>query len=150
MGFLQTAAFHQQCFLPASQRGCGSGGQFDGRFRCGRRHGLFPRSGQPGHLAEISTTFRFGWKKLYLPVSDWVLNRNSLSHPTAEFISPDGTTVLPVGESFLTGETSWGIKSSPQIRSFGFGEAVPGKPFYITDESNLRTWKAGRRMRMEA
>jgi hypothetical protein len=81
-------------------------------------------------------------KKLYLPVSDWVLNRNSLSHPTAEFVSPDGTTILPVGESFLTGETSWSIKSSPQIRAFGFGRAVPGKSFYITDESNLRTWKA--------
>jgi sugar lactone lactonase YvrE len=81
-------------------------------------------------------------KNLYLPVSDWHLNRNSLLHPTAEFVSPDGTTVLPVGESFLTGETSWNIKSSPQIRSFGFGKAVPGKHFYITDESNLRTWKA--------
>lgn len=82
-------------------------------------------------------------KNLYLPVSDWHLNRNSLLHPTAEFISPDGATILPVGESFLTGETSWGIKSSPQIRTFGFGRAVPGNPFYITDESNLRTWKAG-------
>jgi Pectate lyase superfamily protein/SMP-30/Gluconolactonase/LRE-like region len=80
-------------------------------------------------------------KKLFLPVSDWHLNRDSLLHPTAQFVSPDGTAVLPVGESFLTGETSWGIKSSPQIRSFGFGKAVPGKPFYITDESNLRTWK---------
>jgi sugar lactone lactonase YvrE len=82
-------------------------------------------------------------KNLYLPVSDWHLNRNSLLHPTAEFVSPDGTAVLPVGESFLTGETSWNIKSSPQIRSFGLGRAVPGKPFYISDESNLRTWKAG-------
>ncbi|HTB82294.1 MAG TPA: glycosyl hydrolase family 28-related protein [Candidatus Sulfotelmatobacter sp.] len=81
-------------------------------------------------------------KNLYLPVSDWVLNRDSLSHPTAQFVSPDGTTVLPVGESFLTGETSWGVKSSPQIRSFGFGRAVPGRPFYVTDESNLRTWQA--------
>ena len=82
-------------------------------------------------------------KNLFLPVSDWHLNRNSLLHPTAEFVSPDGTTVLPVGESFLTGETSWNIKSSPQIRSFGFGQALPAKPFYITDESNLRTWQAG-------
>jgi hypothetical protein len=82
-------------------------------------------------------------KNLYLPVSDWHLNRNSLLHPTAEFVSPDGTAILPVGESFLTGETSWNIKSSPQIRSFGFAQAVPGRPFYVTDESNLRTWKAG-------
>jgi sugar lactone lactonase YvrE len=81
-------------------------------------------------------------KNLYLPVSDWHLNRNSLSHPTAQFVSPDGTTVLPVGEDFLNGETSWGVKSSPPIRAFGLGKATPGKLFYVTDESNLRTWKA--------
>jgi hypothetical protein len=40
----------------------------------------------------------------------------------------------------LTEATSWGVKSSPQIRSFGLDRAVPGKPFYVTDESQLRTW----------
>ena len=79
---------------------------------------------------------------MYLPVSDWHLNRDSLSHPVADFVSPDGTTVVPVGEDFLHGATSWGVKSSPQIRSFGLGRAVPGKPFYVTDESELRTWEA--------
>jgi sugar lactone lactonase YvrE len=81
-------------------------------------------------------------KSVFLPVSDWVLNHHDLSHLTAQFVSPDGTTVLPVGESFLDGETSWGVQSSPQIRAFGLGRAVPGKPFYVTDESNLRTWRA--------
>jgi len=75
-------------------------------------------------------------------VSDWHLNRESLSRPVADFISPDKTTVVPVGEDFLHAATSWGIKSSPQIRSFGLGRAEPGKPFYVSDESNLRTWKA--------
>lgn len=81
-------------------------------------------------------------KRIYLPVSDWQLNRESLSHPVADFISPDGTTVVPAGDDFLHAATSWGIKSSPQIRSFGLGLAEPGKPFYVTDESQLRTWKA--------
>ena len=81
-------------------------------------------------------------KNVFLPVSDWTLNSDALSHPTAEFVSPDGTVVLPVGESFLDGETSWGVKSSPQMRAFGLGRAIPGRPFYVTDESNLRTWKA--------
>ncbi|MDR3460246.1 MAG: glycosyl hydrolase family 28-related protein [Verrucomicrobiae bacterium] len=81
-------------------------------------------------------------KNIYLPVSDWHLNRASLSHPAGWFVSPDGTTVLPVGQDFLDWETSWGVKSSPPIRSFGLGHAVPGEPFYVADESNLRTWKA--------
>ncbi len=81
-------------------------------------------------------------KDLYLPVSDWHLNPDSLSHPVADFISPDGTAVIPAGQDFLHAATSWGIKSSPQIRSFGLGRAVPGKPFYVTDESELRTWRA--------
>jgi Pectate lyase superfamily protein/SMP-30/Gluconolactonase/LRE-like region len=80
-------------------------------------------------------------KNLFLPVSDWALNRGSLSHPTAQIVSPDGTTILPVGQSFLGGETGWGVKLSPQIRAFGLGHAIPGKPFYVTDESNLQTWR---------
>ncbi len=81
-------------------------------------------------------------KCFYLPVSDWHLNRDSLSHPVANFISPDGTTVLPAGGDFLNGTTSWGVKSSPQIRSFGLDRAAAGKPFYVTSESELRTWAA--------
>jgi sugar lactone lactonase YvrE len=81
-------------------------------------------------------------KSLYLPVSDWHLNRDSLSHPSAHFISPNGNTIIPTGEDFLRAATSWGIKSSPQIRSFGLGRAGPGEPFYVTDESELRTWAA--------
>lgn len=81
-------------------------------------------------------------KNLFLSVSDWRLNRADLSHPTAEYISPDGTTAIPVGRDFLDGATSWGVLSSPQIRSFGLEKAAPGKPFYVTSESELRTWSA--------
>ncbi|HTR41784.1 MAG TPA: glycosyl hydrolase family 28-related protein [Pseudomonadales bacterium] len=98
--------------------------------------------GQKASLLKPQPLANTTGKNLFLPASDWVFNRDSLSHPTAQFVSPDGTAVLPVGESFLDGETSWGVKSSPQIRAFGLARAVPGRPFYVTDESNLRTWKA--------
>ena len=81
-------------------------------------------------------------KDVWLPVSDWHLSRGALSHPEAQFLSPDGTTSLPAGEDFLNSATSWNVKSSPLIRSFGLGRATPGAPFYVTDESELRTWKA--------
>ena len=78
----------------------------------------------------------------YLPVSDWISQRDSLAHPTAYFTSPDGKSVLPAGRDFLEGATSWGIKSSPTIRSFGLARATPGQPFYITEESGNTTWVA--------
>jgi hypothetical protein len=81
-------------------------------------------------------------RTFYLPVSDWRINRESLSHPSAHFVSPDGTVVLPAGEDFLSGATSWGVKSSPQLRSFGLAPAVPGRPFYLSDEAQLTTWAA--------
>ncbi len=81
-------------------------------------------------------------KQFYLPVSDWRVNRESLAHPAAHFLSPDDTTVLPVGPDFLSGAMSWGVKSSPPIRSFGLAPAIPGQPFYVTDEAELRTWAA--------
>ena len=106
----------------------------------GVMYSLSPRGGIVV-LKPEAVTNRTG-NSLFLPVSDWHLNRDSLSHPAAKFISPDGTTVLPAGKDFLDGATSWGVKSSPPIRSFGLNRARPGKPFYITDESALRTWAA--------
>ncbi|MGO8676137.1 MAG: glycosyl hydrolase family 28-related protein [Limisphaerales bacterium] len=85
--------------------------------------------------ARTGTTF-------FLPVSDWRINRQSLAHPSAQFVSPDGTTAVPAGADFLNGGTSWGVKSSPQLRSFGLGPALPGRIFYVTDEAELSTWAA--------
>ena len=81
-------------------------------------------------------------KTFFLPVSDWRVNRESLSRPVGHFVSPDGATILPAGADFLNGVTSWGVKSSPQIRSFGLAPATPGQTFYVTDEAELTTWAA--------
>ena len=90
----------------------------------------------PGPVAATSgVTF-------FLPASDWRLNRQALTHPAAWFVSPDGTTAVPTGADFVEGATSWGVKSSPQIRSFGLAPAVPGQTFYVTEEADLTTWAA--------
>jgi len=52
------------------------------------------------------------------------------------------STVLPASADFLSGAVSWGVKSSPQIRSFGLAPVLPGQPFYVTDEAELTTWAA--------
>jgi sugar lactone lactonase YvrE len=98
---------------------------------------------KPGiEVLKVETVTNRAGKDFYLPVTDWRVNRNSLSTPTAHFISPDGTAVMPVADDFLRGVTSWGVKSSPQIRSFGLGKAHAGHPFYVSDEAELRTWVA--------
>jgi sugar lactone lactonase YvrE len=79
----------------------------------------------------------------YLPVSDWRLNRQSLSHPSVHFVSPDGGSVLPAAADFMSGAVSWGVKSSPPIRSFGLAPARSGQVAYIGDEAEHTTW-AGR------
>ena len=92
-------------------------------------------------LKPESVTARQG-ATFYFPVSDWSRNIESLSQPAAHFVSLDGKCVLPVGEDFLDGAVSWGVKSSPPIRSFGLAPAVVGQTFYVTDESGNTTWAA--------
>ena len=63
-------------------------------------------------------------KSLYLPVSDWHLNRDSLSHPAADFISPDGTAVIPAGRGFSA--TAQPVGASNQARQSA-RSAWPGR-----------------------
>ncbi len=75
-----------------------------------------------------------------LPVSDWHVNQPALEQPAGQYASPDGTTFIPAGRDFISGATSWGIKSSALLRSFGLAPAAPGARAYITDESDQVTW----------
>ena len=75
-----------------------------------------------------------------LPVGDWRVNAGALQQPYRQYVSPDGTTFIPAGQDFVSGATSWGIKSSALLRGFGLAPAVAGRPFYITDESQMMTW----------
>jgi DNA-binding beta-propeller fold protein YncE len=76
----------------------------------------------------------------YLPASDWRINRQALTTPAAQFVSPDGSMFLPAGQDFLNGAVSFGIKSSGQLRGFGLAPTKPGQRAYLTDESDQTTW----------
>jgi sugar lactone lactonase YvrE len=81
-----------------------------------------------------------------LAVGDWHLPMNPQTGVPAarpyQYVSPDGTTFISAGQDFVSGAVSWGIKSADLLRSFGLAAAAPGKPFYMTDESEARTWSA--------
>ena len=77
-----------------------------------------------------------------LPVSDWRVNPQVLGAPYRQYLSPDGSTMIPAGQDFVSGAMSWGVKSSALLRSFGLAAATPGKPAYITSEAEVATWQA--------
>jgi len=76
----------------------------------------------------------------FLPASDWSIAKDALAEPAGQFVSPDGSIFLPAGKDFLDGVTSWGVKSSGQLRAFGLAPVAIGQRAYITDESDQTTW----------
>jgi sugar lactone lactonase YvrE len=80
-------------------------------------------------------------KTLVLAVSDFHLNLPPRPRPY-QYVSPDGTTMISAGQDFVSGSLNWGVKGADLLRSFGLAPAVPGKPYYLTDESELRTYSA--------
>ena len=58
------------------------------------------------------------------------------------FVSPDGTTFIPAGEDFVKGSLYYGTKMADVLRASALAPAVPGKRFYFSDESELKTYVA--------
>lgn len=80
-----------------------------------------------------------------LPVSRWMHDdeflRDSTMHKPTHYVSPDGMAFIPAGRDFTTGATQWGIKMADVVRSFRLAPAVAGRPFYVTNEIELKTWR---------
>jgi len=76
-----------------------------------------------------------------LAAGDYHLNLPPHSRPY-QYVSPDGTTFISAGQDFFSGAMSWGVKSADLLRGFSLAPAAPGKPFYMTDESELKTYSA--------
>jgi sugar lactone lactonase YvrE len=81
-----------------------------------------------------------------LPADVW---RNENDFPKAvttpkpyQYLSPDGTTFIPAGEDFVSGQLYYGSKIHDVLRAFGLAPVVPGKPFYMTDENQEQTFAA--------
>jgi hypothetical protein len=47
---------------------------------------------------------------------------------------------IPVKLDFINNDLYYGIKMHDVIRAFGLEAAVPGKPFYVSDESEEKTY----------
>ncbi len=75
-----------------------------------------------------------------LPTGSWRLNASNVPAAGLAVPSPDGTTFIPAGQDFVSGAVAWNVKTSALLRAFGLAPAVAGKPFYITEEAEVKTW----------
>lgn len=79
-----------------------------------------------------------------LPVNRWMGDaaflRDTTDRKPFHYISPDGTTFIPAGEDFISGAVQWGVKMADVLRAFGLAPAICGRPFYVTNELELKTW----------
>lgn len=102
-----------------------------------------PGTSEMVQLTPVPATARPGLTPV-VPVTDWILHDEiakgeRLGRPF-QYVSPDGTTFLSVGQDFVDGTLTWGVKLQDTLRSFSLAKAVPGKPFYVTEESGMRTY----------
>jgi sugar lactone lactonase YvrE len=58
-----------------------------------------------------------------------------------QYISPDQSIFIPAAEDFVQGTLSWGTKMADILHAFGIAKAVPGQPFYVSDEAQQKTYK---------
>jgi sugar lactone lactonase YvrE len=75
-----------------------------------------------------------------LPMDVWS-RRSIAGEKPYQYMSPDRTTFIPAGEDFVQGELYYGTKMADILRAFGLAQALPGRPFYVSDESDERTYK---------
>jgi hypothetical protein len=100
--------------------------------------------GEPVPLAPQAAAARGGLTAI-LPVGDWRLQRDGqgdLLPRTHHYLAPDGRSVVSATQAFVEGATSWGVKSSDLIRSFGLQRARPGERVFLTSEAEVATWSA--------
>lgn len=81
-----------------------------------------------------------------LPVNYW-RNENdfteaALAKKPYQFVSPDGSIFIPAGQDFVSGKLYYGSKIHDVLRAFGMAVVSPGKPFYVSDESEEKTYIA--------
>ncbi|AXC11711.1 Gluconolactonase [Acidisarcina polymorpha] len=80
-----------------------------------------------------------------LPVDYW-RSENDFSQAIVaprpwQFISPDGSVFIPVKQDFIDDDLYYGIRMQDVVRAFGLSPTMPGAPFYVSDESEEKTWR---------
>ena len=75
-----------------------------------------------------------------LPVDVWS-SRGIPGDRPYQFVSPDRTVFIPAGEDFVQGQLYYGTKMADILRAFSLAAAAPRCPFYVSDESDEKTYR---------
>lgn len=79
-----------------------------------------------------------------LPVNRYRNSPDFLERTTevkaAHYVSPDGSIFVPADEDFVKGVLYYGAKMSDLMRAFGLAPALAGRPFYVCNEPEQKTY----------
>src|SRR5271154_1224959 len=90
-----------------------------------------PSEPRPGMNAVLPATF---WRN-----DNDFLEKIPVQKPY-QFVSPDGSTFVPAGEDFVSGELYYGSKIHDVLRAFGMVAVAPNQPYFVSDESEEKTY----------
>lgn len=76
----------------------------------------------------------------YITLDEMFRKKMSTRKPY-QYVSPDGSVYIPADEVFNQGEPYFGNKWTDILMPTGLLQAVLGKPFYVTNESDQRTYR---------
>lgn len=72
---------------------------------------------------------------------DEMFRAKMTSRKPYQYVLPDGSVFIPANEVYVQGEPYFGHKWTDILMPTGLVQAVPGRPFYVTNESDQRTYK---------
>ena len=75
----------------------------------------------------------------YLTLDEMFRTRLTAPKPY-QYVSPDGSVFIAANEVFVQGEPYFGTKWTDILMPTGLLKATPGQPFYLTNESDQRTY----------
>ena len=75
-----------------------------------------------------------------LPVDVWS-SRSIAGDRPYQYVSPDRTVFIAAGEDFVQGQLYYGTKMADILRAFSLAKAAPQRPFYVSDESDEKTYR---------
>ncbi len=80
----------------------------------------------------------------FTPADHWVggeFDRGVVPRNAWQYISTDGSAVIPATQGFVDGALYYGTKMAPVLRAFSLVPTDPNRPFYLTDEPDERTYR---------